>query len=192
MLVLTEIKTLSRTTIPSSSALSVCSWPFHELGDKLSSGVKAELRQGCPSGNLAGCTLHAHYDRQQPMLLQTGIASTNSRVFRSGSHLPVSGYFHSSLVSGFRSSKIPWTMRLLSVALDFAPLYVTPWCGFAIDIELVPYNLHPSPSLHPSRPFCINLLQHRWTGSTILFCMKRESVRIGRQCTTDAVMNSPI
>ncbi len=49
-----------------------------------------------------------------PCLRHSGIAATNSRVFLSGSHTPVSGWVQRPRVSGFRSSKIPWTMRELN------------------------------------------------------------------------------
>ena len=55
------------------------------------------------------------------------MAAMNSRVFRSASQRPVSGYAHWPLVSGFRSSKMPCTMReLKSNPSIFFPCDVRP------------------------------------------------------------------
>ena len=50
----------------------------------------------------------------KPCLRHCGMAATNSRVLRSASHLPVSGYAHCDAVSEFKSSNVACTIRELS------------------------------------------------------------------------------
>jgi hypothetical protein len=76
---------------------------------------------------LGAAALQVDGESQQPVPPPLGSATTNSRVLRSGSHWPVSGYAHLPRVSGSRSSKIPCTARtFMSRPSIFRPRYERP------------------------------------------------------------------